>query len=123
MRVAECDVLTVDPIKFYDALPDMPDTVVSVVGLLGEQHRGEIDPAHARLVIKSNFVGPALLLGEAAERLSRAGGGTVVGVSSRSWRPGPSFKLCLWLVESRANRIPFPDCGNVLRAAPSTSLQ
>ncbi|TCT02153.1 SDR family oxidoreductase [Aquabacter spiritensis] len=67
---------------FLDGLPALPDAAVCVVGLLGDQARGEIDPAHARLVLRSNFEGPALLLGAIATRFSARGTGAIIGVSS-----------------------------------------
>lgn len=67
---------------FADGLPVLPDTVVSVVGMLGEQARAETDPVHATTVMRSNFEGPALLLGLFAERFLARGHGTIVGVSS-----------------------------------------
>ena len=67
---------------FLDALPSLPDTVVCVVGELGDQTRGQSDPAHAAQVLRTNFEGPALFLGTVAERFSARGSGTLVGVSS-----------------------------------------
>jgi decaprenylphospho-beta-D-erythro-pentofuranosid-2-ulose 2-reductase len=67
---------------FWDTLPALPDTVVCVVGELGDQMRGQSDTDHARLVLRTNFEGPALLLGIAAERFLARGSGTLVGVSS-----------------------------------------
>jgi len=67
---------------FLDGLPRLPDTVVSVVGLLGDQARSEADPAEASLVMRTNFEGPALLLGLFAARFTARGHGTLVGVSS-----------------------------------------
>jgi decaprenylphospho-beta-D-erythro-pentofuranosid-2-ulose 2-reductase len=60
----------------------LPDTVVCVVGELGEQARAEVDLGHARVVMRTNFEGPALLLGVLAERFLTRGSGTLVGVSS-----------------------------------------
>jgi NAD(P)-dependent dehydrogenase (short-subunit alcohol dehydrogenase family) len=65
-----------------DQLPGLPDTVVCVVGELGDQGRAETDAQHAASVIRTNFEGPALLLGLFAERFSARGSGTIVGVSS-----------------------------------------
>ena len=77
------DVLEADGFSgFLDALPALPDTVVCVVGELGDQSRGQSDPAHARLILRTNFEGPALLLGLVAERFHARGSGTIVGVSS-----------------------------------------
>lgn len=82
-RAVELDVTDVDPRAFFDSLGVTPRTVVSVVGLLGEQARAQTDAAHARLLIETNYVGPSLLLAEAAERIAAAGGaGAVIGVGS-----------------------------------------
>jgi NAD(P)-dependent dehydrogenase (short-subunit alcohol dehydrogenase family) len=67
---------------FVDTLPILPDTVVCVVGELGEQKRAETDAEHAATVLRTNFEGPALLLGLFAERFVARGSGTIVGVSS-----------------------------------------
>jgi decaprenylphospho-beta-D-erythro-pentofuranosid-2-ulose 2-reductase len=77
------DVLETDGLAaFVDGLPGLPDTVVCVVGELGSQERAQADPAHARAVLRTNFEGPALLLGILAERFLARGSGTLVGVSS-----------------------------------------
>ena len=65
-----------------DGLPTLPDSVVCVIGLLGDQARGEADATHATLVLRSNFEGPALFLGSLAERFAARGRGTIIGVSS-----------------------------------------
>jgi decaprenylphospho-beta-D-erythro-pentofuranosid-2-ulose 2-reductase len=67
---------------FVERLPALPDAVVSVIGLLGEQARAETDPEHATTIMRSNFEGPALMLGLFAERFLARGSGTIVGVSS-----------------------------------------
>lgn len=67
---------------FADRLPALPDAVLCVIGLLGDQARAEKDITHAREIIRSNFEGPALLLGVFAERFAARGEGTIVGVSS-----------------------------------------
>ncbi len=67
---------------FASGLPVLPDAVLCVVGLLGDQAKAEKDLAHAAVVIRSNFEGPALILGLFAERFSTRGTGTLVGVSS-----------------------------------------
>ncbi len=77
------DILEGDGFEsFLDGLPQLPDTVVCVVGELGDQARGQSDPAHASLLIRTNFEGPALFLGVLAERFLARGSGTIVGVSS-----------------------------------------
>jgi decaprenylphospho-beta-D-erythro-pentofuranosid-2-ulose 2-reductase len=67
---------------FPDRLPALPHTILCVIGLLGDQARAEKDITHARQIIRSNFEGPALLLGVFAERFVSRGEGTIVGVSS-----------------------------------------
>lgn len=81
-RAVAVDVLDMEPAAFFDGLGETPRTVVSVVGLLGDQAANAADPKLARTVMDTNYAGPALLLGEAAKRIEAAGGGCVVGVSS-----------------------------------------
>lgn len=76
-----CDVLVDDPSIFFDSLPEQPTTVVCVVGLMGEPPGCERGLSGLRVVMETNYVGPALLLSEAARRLSAAGG-VIVGISS-----------------------------------------
>lgn len=68
--------------QFADRLGFLPDTVVCVVGLLGDQPRAENDIGYATDIIRSNYEGPALLLGEFASRMAARGHGTIVGVTS-----------------------------------------
>ncbi len=67
---------------FADSLPQVPDCVVSVVGLLGDQRQAETDLDHATAVMRSNYEGPSLILGLFAERFLARGSGTLVGISS-----------------------------------------
>lgn len=67
---------------FVDALPNLPDAVISVVGLLGDQSRAQSDLDHATLIMRSNYEGPSLILGLFAERFCARGSGTIIGVSS-----------------------------------------
>lgn len=77
------DVLDTEQLPpFADGLPAVPDTVVCTVGLLGDHVRTQSDPIHAATILRTNFEGPALLLGLLAERMIARGGGTIVGVSS-----------------------------------------
>lgn len=68
--------------SFLDALPELPDAVVSVIGLLGDQKDSEADLDRAAIVMRSNYEGPALILGLLAERFLARGHGAIVGVSS-----------------------------------------
>jgi hypothetical protein len=67
---------------FLDALPELPQIAVSAIGLLGEQAESEQDPEAALRVMRSNYEGPALLLGLLAARFEARGSGTLVGISS-----------------------------------------
>jgi hypothetical protein len=67
---------------FVDALPSLPDVVISVVGLLGDQRRAQTDMDHASEIMRSNYEGPALILSLFAERFRARGHGGIVGISS-----------------------------------------
>jgi decaprenylphospho-beta-D-erythro-pentofuranosid-2-ulose 2-reductase len=67
---------------FFDKLPTLPDVVVMVVGLLGDQVRSEADLESAMLVMATNYTGPACYLLEAARRMETRGSGCIVGISS-----------------------------------------
>ena len=82
-RAIEFDALDVTGhARFLDTLGELPDTVVSVVGFMGEQTANERDPEAASLVMRSNYIGPAAILGEAANRMAVRGAGVIVGISS-----------------------------------------
>jgi short-subunit dehydrogenase len=68
--------------EFIDTLPELPDVVISAVGLLGEQPRAEADLDHATEIIRSNYEGPALILSLFAERFLARGHGSIAGISS-----------------------------------------
>ncbi|PIV76017.1 MAG: short-chain dehydrogenase [Rhodobacteraceae bacterium CG17_big_fil_post_rev_8_21_14_2_50_65_11] len=67
---------------FVDGLPALPGIAVSAIGLMGEQAENETDPAKAVAVMRSNFEGPAVILGVLANRFVNRGSGTLVGISS-----------------------------------------
>jgi decaprenylphospho-beta-D-erythro-pentofuranosid-2-ulose 2-reductase len=67
---------------FSSGLGRLPDVAVCTVGLLGDQHTAESDQAHAQLVMRTNYEGPALLLSMLAKQFAARGSGTIVGVSS-----------------------------------------
>jgi hypothetical protein len=77
------DVLaTGDHAAFLDQLSFLPDIVVCFVGLLGDQRLAERDFCDAELILRTNFIGPASILTEVANRMERRGYGAIVGVSS-----------------------------------------
>ena len=78
-----CDVLDNDGgAEALAGLDPLPDVAICVVGLLGDQVRSERDGSAAAQVMRTNYVGPALLLGALAERFAQRGSGILVGVSS-----------------------------------------
>ncbi|WP_141693116.1 SDR family oxidoreductase [Thioclava sp. SK-1] len=79
----EFDVLDSAGIEpFLDSLPELPIVVVCAVGTMNEQGRSEQEPDLASLDMRSNFEGPALVLGAIANRFETRGRGTIVGISS-----------------------------------------
>jgi len=77
------DVLDTDAFPaLLNGLPDLPDVVICAVGALGDQRKAETDPAHATMVMRSNYEGPALILDMLLERFITRGSGTIVGISS-----------------------------------------
>jgi decaprenylphospho-beta-D-erythro-pentofuranosid-2-ulose 2-reductase len=82
-RTVEFDVLDLAGHgAFLDGLGELPSTMVSVIGFMGEQAQSEIDPAAAALVMRTNYEGPAAIMGEVANRMAARGAGTLVGISS-----------------------------------------
>lgn len=67
---------------FLDSLPSWPGVVVSAIGLMGEQEASEEDFAAAARVMRSNYEGPAAILGLVANRMEARGEGVIVGISS-----------------------------------------
>ncbi|NBB81457.1 MAG: SDR family oxidoreductase [Verrucomicrobia bacterium] len=67
---------------FVEHLPELPETAVCAVGMMGEQAQNEHDLEAAACVIRSNFEGPASILAVLANRFEERGHGTLVGISS-----------------------------------------
>ena len=83
VRLEDFDVLDTDGhAAFLDRLGELPDVAVCIVGLLGEQAASQQEFAAARLVLESNFIGPASILGHLANRMQARGSGVIIGVSS-----------------------------------------
>jgi decaprenylphospho-beta-D-erythro-pentofuranosid-2-ulose 2-reductase len=68
--------------RLIDALAPFPGTAICVAGLLGRQADAAADPAQAELVMRTNYLAPALFLGEIANRMAARGSGTIIGISS-----------------------------------------
>ncbi|MCH9808026.1 MAG: SDR family NAD(P)-dependent oxidoreductase [Alphaproteobacteria bacterium] len=70
-------------VSFFDGLDEVPHAVISAVGLMGDQDASSGDVDQLKLVIDSNFTGPALALEFAAKKLSGLDADTaIVGISS-----------------------------------------
>lgn len=83
VSVHEFDVLKTETFDhFIDSLPALPDVVICVIGILGDQATAEVDSACAARIMRTNFEGPALILDAFAERFLARGSGCIVGVSS-----------------------------------------
>ena len=67
---------------WLESLSPLPEIVVCAVGLLGDQAEGQRDSAAADLVMRTNYLAPALVLGEIANRMEERGSGCIVGISS-----------------------------------------
>lgn len=67
---------------FVDRLPELPETAVCAVGLMGEQSENEHDFDASTRVMRSNYEGPASILAVLANRFEDRGHGTLVGISS-----------------------------------------
>jgi decaprenylphospho-beta-D-erythro-pentofuranosid-2-ulose 2-reductase len=64
------------------AIAPPADIVACVVGLLGDQTISETEPRTAEIVMRTNYVGPALVLGELANDMEVRGTGCIIGISS-----------------------------------------
>lgn len=83
VRVAEFDVLdTARHAAFLDSLGALAETVICVIGLLGEQEESERSAQTAELVMRTNYTGCCLVLGEIGNRMEARGAGCIIGISS-----------------------------------------
>jgi len=82
-KVSEFDVIDTDSHRrFIDSLGELPDIVISLVGLMTPQVEAQVDFSAADLMIRTNYLGLVSVLGELANRMERRGSGTIIGVSS-----------------------------------------
>ena len=83
VQLLELDILEMNTFNdFVTNLTPVPDVVVCAVGLLGDQHRDQQNIIDEVLVMRTNFEGPACLLGKIATVLIERGAGTIIGISS-----------------------------------------
>ena len=67
---------------FYQSLPEKPDIVICVFGLLGDQSEAQQNWAHCHEIINSNYTGAVSILNIVANDFERRKKGTIVGISS-----------------------------------------
>src|SRR5688572_223489 len=68
--------------EFYNNLPERPDVVICVFGLLGDQREAEQDWQACQEIINSNYVGAVSILNVVANAFQEKKKGTIVGISS-----------------------------------------
>ena len=79
----EFDALALDTHEaFVTGLEPRPAVVVCTIGLMGDQQEDERDMAAAVRVMRTNYEGPASVLGHVANRFAAEGEGVIVGISS-----------------------------------------
>lgn len=85
VSVYELDILKFDAFNnVLNSLNCLPEITLCSVGLLGKQKDEEKNLSDALLSIKTNYIGPSLLLGEIANRFEKRGSGSIIGISSVS---------------------------------------
>lgn len=67
---------------FYNALPEKPDVVVCVFGLLGDQSRAQNSWDECEEILMSNYVGAVSVLNIVANDMEQRRNGCIVGISS-----------------------------------------
>ena len=78
----ELDILKYDTfIDVIDSLDCLPDVALSAVGILGNQKNEEKKILDSSLVMRTNYEGPSLLLGEIANLFEKRGSGSIIGIS------------------------------------------
>ena len=68
--------------SFLENLPSLPTVVVCAVGYMGNQLESENSIGSSSLVMRSNYEGPAIILGLLANKFEQRGSGCLVGISS-----------------------------------------
>lgn len=83
IEIHEFNVLDTDGHPaFLDGLKELPDTVISLIGLMTSQGDAQVDFSAADLMIRTNYLGLVSIFGELANRMEKRGSGTIIGVSS-----------------------------------------
>jgi decaprenylphospho-beta-D-erythro-pentofuranosid-2-ulose 2-reductase len=67
---------------FYNSLPQRPDIVICVFGLLGDQLRAQAEWREGAMIIDSNYTGAVSILSLVANEFEQRKSGIIVGISS-----------------------------------------
>ena len=79
----ELDILKYETFSsFIDTLNTLPNIALCAVGILGNQKDDEKNFLDSSLVMRTNYEGPSLFLGEIANHFERRGSGSIIGISS-----------------------------------------
>ena len=79
----ELDILKYENFTdFINSLECLPDIALCAVGILGDQTDDEKSLSNSVLVMRTNYEGPSLILGEIANRFETRGSGSIIGISS-----------------------------------------
>tara|TARA_A100000164_G_scaffold353536_1_gene360229 strand:+ start:1295 stop:2029 length:735 start_codon:yes stop_codon:yes gene_type:complete len=79
----ELDILKYDTFRnFINSLNCLPNIAFLAVGILGNQKNDENNLSNSALVMRTNYEGPSLLLGEIANHFEKRGNGSIIGISS-----------------------------------------
>lgn len=68
--------------EFYDHLPEKPDVVVCVFGLLGDQSKAQTNWEDCEEILMSNYIGAVSILNIVANDMEQRRTGCIVGISS-----------------------------------------
>jgi decaprenylphospho-beta-D-erythro-pentofuranosid-2-ulose 2-reductase len=83
VRLIEFDILDeAERDALVGGTTEIPGTVISVVGVLGEEATAWSSPAAASYIMQVNYVAPSLLLGAFANRMAKVPGACIIGISS-----------------------------------------
>mgnify|MGYP006172415941 FL=1 len=79
----ELDILKYETFAdVIDSLDSLPDIALCAVGILGNQKDDEKSLLNSSLVMRTNYEGPSMFLGEIANRFEKRGSGFIIGISS-----------------------------------------
>jgi decaprenylphospho-beta-D-erythro-pentofuranosid-2-ulose 2-reductase len=68
--------------QFYESLPQKPDVVVCVFGLLGDQSKAQTNWDECEEILMSNYIGAVSILNIVANDMEERQEGCIVGISS-----------------------------------------